>query len=82
MKKLSIGNDVRKFRFLKDELTQKELAIEVGVSRQTIVAIEKGKYSPTLELCMKLSLVFGVPIDEIFYIESIDGVKVGKTNES
>lgn len=82
MKKLSIGNDVRKFRFLKDELTQKELALEVGVSRQTIVAIEKGKYSPTLELCMKLSLVFGVPIDEIFYIESIDGVIVRKTNES
>ena len=82
MKKLSIGNNVRKFRFLKDELTQKELAQEVGVSRQTIVAIEKGQYSPTLELCLKLSLVFDVSVDELFYVESVDGVKVVKKNES
>lgn len=82
MKKLSIGNSVRKFRFLKDEMTQKDLAHAVGVSRQTIVAIEKGQYSPTLELCLKLSLVFETPIDKIFYVESVDGVKVEKTNES
>jgi putative transcriptional regulator len=82
VKKLSIGNNVRKFRFLKDELTQKELAQEVGVSRQTIVAIEKGQYSPTLELCLKLSLVFDVSVDELFYVESVDGVKVVKKNES
>lgn len=82
MKKLVIGNNVRKFRFLKDEMTQKDLAQAVGVSRQTIVAIEKGKYSPTLELCLKLSLVFDIPIDKIFYIESIDGVKKEKNYES
>ena len=74
MKKLGIGNNVRKYRFLKDEMTQKDLAQAVGVSRQTIVAIEKGQYSPTLELCFKLSLVFDIPIDQIFFVESIDGV--------
>lgn len=75
MKKLVIGNDVRKFRFLNDEMTQKDLANSIGVSRQTIVAIEKGQYSPTLELCFKLSLTFNTPIDQIFYVESIDGVR-------
>lgn len=74
MKKLIIGNNVRKQRFLKDEMTQKDLAKAVSVSRQTIIAIEKGQYSPTLELCFKLSLVFETPIDEIFFVEAIDGV--------
>ena len=76
MKKLSIGNNVRKLRFLNDEMTQKELASKVGVSRQTIVAIEKGQYSPTLELCFKISIVFGKTIDQIFFVEEIDGMKV------
>lgn len=70
MKKLLINNNVRTLRFLNNEMTQKDLALEVGVSRQTIVAIEKGQYSPTLELCFKLALVFNKTIDEIFYIES------------
>lgn len=82
MKKLSIGNDVRKLRFLNDEMTQKDLAKSIGVSRQTIVAIEKGQYSPTLELCFKLSIVFKTPIDQIFHVESIDGKPVGDNNES
>ena len=75
MKKLIIGNTVRKHRFLKGEMTQKDLAQAVGVSRQTIVAIEKGQYSPTLELCFKLSIVFDTPIDQIFFVEAIDGIK-------
>ncbi len=70
MKKLVINNNVRKLRFLNDEITQKDLAVKVGVSRQTIVAIEKGQYSPTLELCFKLAIIFDKTIDEIFYIES------------
>lgn len=73
MKKLIISNYVRKLRFLNDEMTQKDLALKVGVSRQTIVAIEKGQYSPTLELCFKLALVFNKSIDAIFYIESNKG---------
>jgi putative transcriptional regulator len=70
MKKLVINNNVRTLRFFNDEMTQKELAKSVGVSRQTIVAIEKGQYSPTLDLCFKLALVFNKTIDEVFYIES------------
>ncbi|AIO18394.1 antitoxin HipB [Candidatus Izimaplasma bacterium HR1] len=73
MKKLSIANNVRTLRFLNNEMTQKELAQKVGVSRQTIVAIEKRQYSPTLELCFKLSIVFEKSIDEIFTVEKIDG---------
>ncbi|PAT01108.1 transcriptional regulator [Candidatus Izimaplasma bacterium ZiA1] len=76
MKKLTIGNNVRKQRFLKDEMTQKDLAQAVSVSRQTIVAIEKGQYSPTLELCFKLAIVFDTPVDQIFFVEEIDGKKV------
>lgn len=52
------------------ENIQKDFSLKVGVSRQTIVAIEKGQYSPTLELCFKLALVFDKPIDDIFYTDS------------
>lgn len=69
MKKLVINNNVRKYRFLKDEMTQRDLAKELGVSRQTIVAIEKGQYSPSLELAFKLSKVFDMKIDNLFYLE-------------
>lgn len=69
MKKLVINNNVRKYRFLKDEMTQQELAKALGVSRQTIVAIEKGQYSPSLELAFKLSKVFDMTIDDLFYLE-------------
>lgn len=82
MKKLIIGNNVRKQRFLKNEMTQKELAKAIGASRQTIVAIEKGQYSPTLELCFKISIVFKTPIDEIFFVEAIDGVKVDELKDT
>lgn len=68
MKKLVINNYVRRLRFEHDEMTQKDLAAATGVSRQTIVAIEKGQYSPTLELAFKLSNAFNKPIDEIFYV--------------
>lgn len=70
MEKLQIGNNVRTLRFMNGEMTQKDLAKQVGVSRQTIVAIEKGQCSPTLELCFKLALVFDKTLDEVFYIES------------
>ncbi len=64
--KHQISNDIRKLRFLADEMTQQALADEVGVSRQTIVAIEKGKYSPTLELAFKIAAVFDKPLQEVF----------------
>ncbi|MCD4826929.1 MAG: helix-turn-helix transcriptional regulator [Acholeplasmataceae bacterium] len=51
-------------------MTQKDLAKAVGVSRQTIVAIEKGQYSPTLELCFKIAIVFNKTLEEVFYIDN------------
>lgn len=69
MAKSNVQNYVRKFRFENAEMTQSALAKEIGVSRQTVVAIEKGQYSPSLELAFKISKVFQKPIEEIFYIE-------------
>lgn len=62
----SIQNNMRKLRFNRDEMTQEELAKNIGVSRQTIIAIESRKYSPTLELAFKIAGVFQVPLEEIF----------------
>ena len=74
-KKFVVNNYVRKHRFLNDEMTQSELAKKVGVSRQTIVAIEKGKYSPSLELAFRFSDIFKVPINDIFYVEKSEDEK-------
>ena len=65
-KKMVITNHIRKLRFFADEMTQLELAEKAGVSRQTIVALEAGKYTPSLELAFRLAYVFGVPISEVF----------------
>ncbi len=61
-----IQNNIRRLRFDAGEMTQQELADKVGASRQTIVAIEKGKYSPSLELAFKIADVFGQAIGEVF----------------
>lgn len=66
MKKTLITNEIRRLRFEHGEMTQKELAIKVGVTRQTIVAIENSKYSPTLEVAFKIAGVFQTNIDEVF----------------
>ncbi len=66
MSKCSISNNIRKFRFLADEMTQQQLADKVGVTRQTIFAIENGKYSPTLELAFRIARVFHTPLEEVF----------------
>ncbi|MBU1019700.1 MAG: helix-turn-helix transcriptional regulator [Firmicutes bacterium] len=79
MKKLLINNNVRTLRFLHNEMTQKDLAQAVGVSRQTIVAIEKGQYSPTLELCFKLALVFDKTLDEIFFLDPSEKKEYNET---
>ena len=68
-KKPIITNNIRRLRFDADEMTQKALAEKVGVTRQTIVAIEKAKYSPTLELAFLISRVFDKQLDEVFTIE-------------
>jgi putative transcriptional regulator len=69
MAKLKITNNIRRMRFDADEMTQKDLAEKVGVTRQTVVAIENAKYSPTLELAILISRVFGKPLEEVFDIE-------------
>lgn len=69
MIKFVIGNNIRKLRFENDEMTQQQLADKTGVTRQTIVAIEKGKYSPSLELAFRIALTFNVPLEEVFFIE-------------
>lgn len=61
-----ISNNIRKMRFFHDEMTQKELADRVGVTRQTIVAIENAKYSPSLDLAFRIAHVFGAPLEEVF----------------
>ena len=66
MGKVNITNNIRKLRFNNDEMTQQELADKLGVSRQTINAIEAGKYSPTLELAFRIAEVFKVSLAEVF----------------
>jgi len=61
-----ITNNIRRLRFDAGEMTQQGLAEAVGVTRQTIIAIEQGKYSPSLEVAFKIALVFGVPLVEVF----------------
>ncbi len=70
MEKIVIGNHIRKLRFEHDEMTQEQLADKAGVTRQTIVAIEKGKYYPSLELAFRIALVFGLPLEAVFYLEN------------
>lgn len=64
--KLVISNNIRKLRFFANEMTQQELAEKTGASRQTIIAIEAGKYSPSLELAFSIADAFGVSITEVF----------------
>jgi putative transcriptional regulator len=68
-KKVTITNNIRKLRFFADEMTQLELAEKAGASRQTIIALEAGKYTPTLEMAFRIADVFNVPIGEVFECE-------------
>ncbi len=72
MGKTRISNNIRKLRFYHDEMTQKELAEKTGVTRQTIVAIEKAKYSPSLELAFRIALVFDSPLEDVFSYDPKD----------
>ncbi len=65
----SVRSDVRRLRFLHAEMTQEELAGRVGVSRQTIIAIEKGRYDPSVGLALRIARVFGVPVEAVFRLE-------------
>jgi putative transcriptional regulator len=61
-----IRNTIRRLRFDREEMTQQELADRIGVTRQTVNAIELGKYSPSLEVAFRIAAVFGVPLDQVF----------------
>lgn len=66
-----IRNRIRRLRFDNDEMTQEELAKRAGCTRQTIIALEQGKYVPSIDLAFRIAGVFGVPLEEVFqYKES------------
>lgn len=69
---MSIATNLRTLRFHNGEMTQEALANKVGVTRQTIIALESGRYAPSLELAMRLADAFGTKVDEVFYWK--DGV--------
>ena len=67
MKPTKVTNTIRKLRFDRGEMTQAELAGQIGVTRQTIIAIEQGRYSPSLEVAFQIANVFGVGLDDVFH---------------
>ena len=66
---MAIRNTIRTLRFHASEMTQQALAEKIGVTRQTVIAIEQGKYSPSLEVAFRIANVFGVPLDQVFQYE-------------
>ena len=65
----SLSNNIRRLRFETGEMSQQMLADKIGVTRQTVFAIEKDKYSPSLEVAFKISNVFEIPLEEVFTYE-------------
>jgi putative transcriptional regulator len=80
--KLFITNNIRKLRFFANEMTQQELADKTGVTRQTVVAIENGKYFPSLELAFRMAYIFKVTLDEVFSYHSEDDPVLAKINKN
>jgi putative transcriptional regulator len=70
MARIPITNKIRRLRFDHDEMTQQELAEKIGVTRQTVNAIELGKYSPSLEVAFRIAHVFKVPLEDVFSYNS------------
>ena len=64
--KLIVTNNIRRLRFFAEEMTQLELAEKAGISRQTVVALEAGKYIPSLEIAFRIASVFGIGVEEVF----------------
>lgn len=78
MSKSNITNNIRRFRFNANEMTQQQLADVVGASRQTIIAIEKGNYSPSLELAFRIAYAFNASLEELFIYEHVEILKKKK----
>jgi putative transcriptional regulator len=73
VKPTRVTNRIRALRFAHGEMTQADLADRIGVTRQTIIAIEQGRYSPSLEMAFRIAHVFKVPLDEVFqYPNSVE----------
>jgi len=70
MPRARIGNRIRRLRFERGEMTQEELAARAGCTRQTIIALEQGKYVPSIELAFKIARTFGVTLEEVFQYEA------------
>ena len=66
MRPTRVTNRIRTLRFEHGEMTQADLARQIGATRQTVIAIEQGKYSPTLEMAFQIAAVFDVPLDDVF----------------
>ncbi|MBL7259829.1 helix-turn-helix transcriptional regulator [Paractinoplanes lichenicola] len=66
VKPTRITNQIRSLRFTTGEMTQAELADRIGVTRQTVIAIEQGRYSPSLEVAFRIAQAFGVGLDDVF----------------
>jgi putative transcriptional regulator len=73
VKPTRVTNEIRALRFANGEMTQAELADRIGVTRQTIIAIEQGRYSPSLEMAFQIARVFDVPLDEVFQYPEVGG---------
>ena len=69
MVKTSINNRIRRLRFDHGEMTQEELASRAGCTRQTIIALEQGRYVPSIELAFKIARAFGVTLEDVFQYE-------------
>lgn len=73
---MALANTIRQLRFHHGEMTQKQLAKFVGVSRQTICAIERGKYSPSLEVAFRIANTLCSPLEDVFYhLDDVEGLK-------
>jgi putative transcriptional regulator len=68
-----VSNQIRRLRFEASEMTQAELAQRIGVTRQTIIAIEQGRYSPSLDMAFQIAHAFNVKLDDVFRYESPEG---------
>jgi len=82
MAKIELKNRIRRLRFEHDETTQQELANCVKVTRQTIIALEANKYSPSLALAFRIAKVFGVPVEEVFQYNTPDAGEESSNEKS
>ncbi|MFD3328246.1 helix-turn-helix transcriptional regulator [Streptomyces sp. NPDC058701] len=73
VKSTRVTNTIRALRFAHGEMTQAELARRIGVSRQTVIAIEQGRYSPSLEMAFQIARVFAAPLDTVFQYPDPEG---------